>query len=401
MQKSVYKKKGNFKGLLFVLGLLLKAAILIYTQRQVDLLQQNSREYLQFRIRVMEDYLKNPDSNIDFNFFLTEVIQGTDYPIIYTDTALVPYSCKNVNEKLDTMRVFTDEIRMWLSDYIREIDKENKPIPIQWEGQVLGYMHYGVSPVIKKLRWLPYIEITGALLFILIGYIGFSQIKKSEQRYIWVGMAKETAHQLGTPLSSLMGWIDLLKDDKQKISQALGEMGSDAARLNKIAARFSQIGSFPSLQKVDITTIIRSVIDYFQKRLPQYDNKITIKEKYLIRPELYVNPDLFEWVLENIIKNAIDAIKSKSGEILISVAKDANEKYINIDIRDTGSGIIYRDHKNVFKPGYSTKRRGWGLGLSLAKRIIEDYHGGKLYILESRVDKGSTFRIMLKSAIIS
>jgi signal transduction histidine kinase len=401
MQKSVYKRKGNFKGLLFVLGLLLIAAILIYTQQQVDLLQQNSREYLHFRIRVMEDYLKNPDSNIDFNFFLTEVIQGTDYPIIYTDTAMVPYSCKNVDTELDTMRFFTAETRNRLTQYLKAIDAENKPIPIQWEGRILGYMHYGVSPVITKLRWLPYIEITGALLFILIGYIGFSQIKKSEQRYIWVGMAKETAHQLGTPLSSLIGWIDLLKEDQQNISQALPEMETDAARLNKVAARFSQIGSVPSLKQEDIVKIIGTVVEYFRKRLPQYEHKIVIKEHYQVRPVLYINPDLFEWVLENIIKNAVDAIKSKSGEILISIANDPKEKYINIDIRDTGTGIIYRDQKNVFKPGFSTKRRGWGLGLSLAKRIIEDYHQGKLFILESRVDKGSTFRIMLKTDGIS
>jgi hypothetical protein len=397
MQKSVYKKKGDFKGLLFVLGLLLIAIILIYTQHQVDLLQKNSRAYLQFRVRVMEDYLKNPNSDIDNNFFLTEVIQGTDYPIIITDTAMVPYSCKNVEATLDTMRIFTAEIKNLLSENIKDMDKENKPIPIKWNNQILSYMHYGVSPVINKLRWLPYIEITGALLFILIGYIGFSQIKKSEQRYIWVGMAKETAHQLGTPLSSLIGWIDLLKEDKRKLSQALPEMETDTARLNKVAARFSQIGSFPSLKKSDIVEVIQSVISYFHARLPQYYNKIIIKEKYTTYPNLYINRDLFEWVLENILKNAIDAIKSKSGEIIIAVSMEPNAKYINIDISDTGLGITHRNQKNIFKPGFSTKTRGWGLGLSLAKRIIEEYHGGKLFILESRIGKGSTMRIMLKT----
>jgi hypothetical protein len=401
MQKSVYKKKGNFKGLLFVLGLLLIAAILIYTQHQVDLLQKNSREYLQFRVRVMEDYLKNPNSDIDYNFFLTEVIQGTDYPIIITDTAMVPYSCKNVDVSLDTMRFFTPEIKKWLAKYMTDMDQENRPIPIKWNNQILSYMHYGVSPVINKLRWLPYIEISGALLFILIGYIGFSQIKKSEQRYIWVGMAKETAHQLGTPLSSLIGWIDLLKEDKRKLSKALPEMENDAVRLNKVAARFSQIGSFPSLKKTDIVKVIQSVIAYFYTRLPQYDNKIIIKEVYATYPSLYINRDLFEWVLENILKNAIDAIKSKSGEIIISVSKEPKEKNIFIDISDNGLGITLRNQKNIFKPGFSTKTRGWGLGLSLAKRIIEEYHGGKLYILESRIGKGSTIRILLKSDRIS
>jgi hypothetical protein len=396
MQKSVYKKKGNFKGLLFVLGLLIIAAILIYTQHQVDRLQKTSREYLQFRIRVIEDYL-NSESNIDFNFFLTEVIQGTDYPIVITDIEMVPLSCKNINATLDTMRIFTNDTKKWFSDYIKEMDKENEPFPIQYNNRILSYMHYGVSPAIRKLRWLPYIEITGAILFILIGYIGFSQIKKSEQRYIWVGMAKETAHQLGTPLSSMIGWIDLLKEDRQKLDQAIPEMETDAARLNKVAARFSQIGSVPSLKKIDIVAVIQSVIDYFHKRLPQYENKITIKEKYEASPNLYVNRDLFEWVLENILKNAIDSIKSQSGTIVVSVHQDEKKKLVFIDICDTGTGITLRDQKNIFEPGFSTKTRGWGLGLSLAKRIIEDYHGGKLFIHESRLTKGSTMRIMLKS----
>lgn len=400
MHKSVYKQKGNFKGFLFVLGLVIIAIILIYTQQQVDRLQKTSREYLQFRVRVMEDYL-NSENNINFNFFFTEVIQGTDYPIIITDTLMVPLSCKNVNETLDSMRIFTPEVKEVLSQYMKEMDGENKPFPIKWNNKILSYVHYGISPAIRNLRWLPYIEIAGAILFILIGYVGFSQIKKSEQRYIWVGMAKETAHQLGTPLSSLMGWIDLLKEDKKKLSQALLEMEADATRLNKVASRFSQIGSFPSLQKVDISVIIQSVIEYFQKRIPQYGNKITIHSEYQCRPLIYINPDLFEWVLENIIKNAIDAIKSKSGIITIFITQDIKGKIIYIDISDNGKGITPRDQKNIFQPGFSTKTRGWGLGLSLAKRIIEDYHGGKLSILDTRVDKGTTMRIILKSTGIS
>ena len=240
-------------------------------------------------------------------------------------------------------------------------------------------------------------EIAAAILFILIGYIGFSQIKKSEQRYIWVGMAKETAHQLGTPLSSLHGWIELLKENPQKLSKALKEMDADAQRLSKIALRFSQIGSFPALKETKIVEILKNTVIYFQKRLPQLNKKITILEKYTVSPVVKLNGELFEWVIENLIKNAIDSMEKDSGIITISLEKEADH-YIAIDVSDTGKGINSRDKTHIFKPGFSTKTRGWGLGLSLAKRIIEDYHGGKLFIKETRSGKGSTFRVLLKSA---
>ena len=234
-------------------------------------------------------------------------------------------------------------------------------------------------------------------MFILIGYVGFSQIKKSEQRYIWVGMAKETAHQLGTPLSSLHGWIELLKEYPKKLPKALKEMDADAQRLSKIALRFSQIGSFPTLEEVEIVEILHNTAIYFQKRLPQLNRKIIINEKYALSPVVKLNGQLFEWVIENLVKNAIDSIEKESGVITITLEKE-DDQYIAIDVSDTGKGINSRNKNHIFKPGFSTKTRGWGLGLSLAKRIIEDYHGGKLFIKETRTGKGSTFRILLKSA---
>lgn len=221
MSKQAYKRKGNFKGFLFVVGLLLIGAILVYTQHIVNVLQEKSRESINFRVRVLEENINNPNLNVDFGFLLEEVIQGIDFPVIYTDSDMTPQFCVNVSNAYDSLRVLSPEITEILKTSLEDLDSENPPISISYQGIALGYFHYGVSPIIRKLRWLPYIEITAAILFILIGYIGFSQIKKSEQRYIWVGMAKETTHQLGTPLSSIQGWLELLKEDATQLDKDL------------------------------------------------------------------------------------------------------------------------------------------------------------------------------------
>ena len=396
MLNTFDRRKGNFKAILFVFGLIIIGLILGYTQHLVNLLEDKSREYLSFRIRVFEENINNPEANIDFNFFFTEIIQNVDYPIVFTDPEMTPLQCRNISTKLDTMIVFSSEAVSDLKEYLIGMDNDNPPIPIKYQGNILGYYHYGVSPVIKQLRWLPYIEIAAALIFVVIGYIGFSQIKKSEQRNIWVGMAKETAHQLGTPLSSMSGWLEILKDDSKNLDKAVLEMDTDIQRLTKVAARFSQIGSVPSLKKTEILPMLENIIQYFNKRLPQLDKKITIGENFKIKPMLMINLDLFEWVIENLIKNAIDAIDGKQGEIELTMDNLNGGPGIFIDVSDNGKGIMPRDRKNIFKPGFSTKKRGWGLGLSLAKRIVEDYHGGKLFVKDSRLGEGTIFRIILE-----
>jgi len=397
MAKELYKRKGNFKGFLFVFGLLIIGAVLVYTQHLVSILQEKSRESINFRVRVLEENINNPNAAGDFGFLLTEVIQGIDFPVIYTDESGQPQFCINVNPAYDSLRVLSNDVVGVLKKILSDMDSENQPIPISYQGLVLGYYHYGASPIIQKLRWLPYIEIAAVFIFILIGYVGFSQIKKSEQRHIWVGMAKETAHQLGTPLSSIQGWIELLKEKPSELAKALKEMDLDIQRLGKVALRFSQIGSIPSLKTVNIVELLSGVAVYFRKRLPQLKKKIVIQEDYQISPLVMINAELFEWVVENLLKNALDAIDDDHGVITIRLLRE-DQEHIAIDIVDTGKGIISRDKKEVFKPGFSTKRRGWGLGLSLSKRIIEDYHGGKLFISDTRIGKGTTFRVVIRSA---
>ena len=251
---------------------------------------------------------------------------------------------------------------------------------------MLGYYHYGESALIRNLRWLPYIEIGVVGLFILIGYAGFSSIKRSEERLIWVGMAKETAHQLGTPLSSLFGWKEYLFSNPRK-----------ARALLPITNRFSQIGSMPDLKANDLTDIIEETVSYFRSRLPKRNGKV--KLEYDIAgelPLLRLNRELFSWVLENLVRNALDAMENASGKITIRAGM-LGPKSVFLDVEDTGRGIGVKARKNIFKPGFSTKKRGWGLGLSLGKRIIEDYHQGKLFLKSSHPGRGTTFRILLKT----
>ncbi|HEX7072246.1 MAG TPA: HAMP domain-containing sensor histidine kinase [Rhodothermales bacterium] len=259
------------------------------------------------------------------------------------------------------------------------------------------YIFYGESRIIRELRYFPYVQLLVIGLFVLIGYVGFSYVRRSEQGSLWVGMAREAAHQLGTPISSLMGWHEVLRLDDlspARRQDALDEVGKDIDRLNRVASRFSAIGSMPRLTPTDIGGVIQRTVDYMQRRIPERGRQIRVTQDVPEDLVVPLNDDLFEWVIENLIKNALDAIESDEGEIRI-VASSADSKRMHIDVSDTGKGIDRRDWKNVFRPGFSTKKRGWGLGLSLAKRIVEVYHGGRLSLLQSRPGQGTTFRIEL------
>lgn len=393
------KNSANFKGLLFVVGLLIISGFLWYTQQVVNVLKEKSTKDLQFRIKVFETNINNPNSDYDVGFFFNEVIKKADYPIIYTDLQGNPQSWVNISAKLDSLSSLSKNDSLFLYGYLEEIKSQNEPISITYQQTILGYYYYGFPPEINKIKTLPFFAIVIAIIFILFGYLGFTYIKRSEQRNIWVGMAKETAHQLGTPLTSLSGWLELISLDITKKDIAVKEMNNDLLRLNKIATRFSKIGSVPQLKKENITEVVESVIFYYQKRLPNLNRQITISFKGEKKLFGNLNRDLFEWVLENLLKNSIDSIVNKKGLITISLENKSRAKWICITISDNGKGIAPTNKKNIFKPGFSTKKRGWGLGLSLAKRIIEEYHQGKIYLLETQVGQGTSFRINIKKSL--
>ena len=286
-----------------------------------------------------------------------------------------------------------------LSKLEEEMDALNEPISIVVSdtlGELQNWIHFGESNLIRELRVFPYIQLLVIGTFILGGYLGFSYVRRSEQGSLWVGMAKEAAHQLGTPISSLMGWVELLKTQELSMEQqknALLEVEKDISRLHRVANRFSNIGSRPILETTPLPPVIHAMADYMRQRMPQLGKQVELIAEVDEDAQAPLNTELFEWVLENLLKNALDAIEGDLGQIRIFCSSGSDG--VVIDIEDNGKGIDRRQWKNIFRPGYSTKKRGWGLGLSLAKRIIEDYHGGTLNVVQSRVDEGTTFRIVL------
>lgn len=395
----------NIKIALFLVGVIISIFLLIYTQTIVRQIQNREKQIAGLYAKSLE-YLANDDSeNIEYDFIFNEVILQIDFPVIATDKehkTLV--FMKNVD--YDSSKKFTKNDTLYFLRLAHEMDEVNSPIKVTVQDTlILNVVHFGQSSLVRALKALPYIEILIAALFLLLGYIGFSYIKKNEQSNIWVGLSRETAHQLGTPLSSLMGWLEMLKSTKPKseeLTEITKEIGNDLDKLNKIAGRFSKIGSQPVLEKENLKALIQKVSDYFEKRIPSLrapDGQIVKKVKIEINSpdnlEVKVNKDLFEWVIENLMKNSLDAMDKPTGIIKFNISKTGKE--ICIDVSDNGKGIDMKNKKDVFRPGYSTKLRGWGLGLSLSKRIIEDYHGGKLNLVDSAPGSGATFKIKLDS----
>lgn len=260
------------------------------------------------------------------------------------------------------------------------------------------YVYYGESPTVRYLRYFPYIQLSLLALLLGIGYVSYRVITKSEQSNLWVGMTKEAAHQLGTPLSSLYGWVELLREEKKdEFTQHIcDELENDITRLRGVAERFNKIGSEPELNLQKLEPILDQVVNYMEQRLPQLGKNVEVLRQMDSGVQARVNPDLFQWAMENLIKNAMDAIKSTTTKAQVSVKLHRMENEVFIDVKDSGVGIEKKYQNEIFKPGYSTKKRGWGLGLSLTKRIIEEYHKGKLVIHQSELGAGTTMRIILK-----
>ncbi len=272
---------------------------------------------------------------------------------------------------------------------LTEFSALNDPIRINL-GSTAQWLYYDQSPEVKQLRWFPYLQLALIALIVIIGYLVFSTFRRAEQNQVWAGMAKETAHQLGTPISSLSAWLDFL-EAQEVDSESLAEMRKDIARLENVTDRFSKIGSETKLENADILETVNHIIEYLKPRLSQ-KVEITVEKTESQSMLVPHNPALMEWVIENITKNAVDAMEG-SGKLNVRFSQ--SKKWVNIDLEDTGKGLLPKQFNAIFQPGYSTKKRGWGLGLSLVKRIIESYHKGKVYVLRSELGLGTTFRISL------
>lgn len=390
----------NLKLILIIIALAIAFGTLYYTNKLVSKLQEKERQIVELYAKGIEYIANTNNPDADITFLFDNIIKPIDFPLILTDKD----DNINLDNKSDFRNIKLDSTlsrkqqEKLLYEMMKEMDELHPPINITYaDTLVLTRIHYGDSELIKQLQFYPYLQIAIAALFILLGYIGFSYIKKSEQSNIWVGMAKETAHQFGTPISSLMGWLEMLKisyNDPNKVLDISEEISNDVEKLNKITIRFSKIGSKPDLKPKILFEEVSKVTDYFNRRLPQTGKTVELQitgDKILCA---MINSDLFEWVIENLIKNALDAIEDKNGLIVINIIE--GKKFAEVEVSDNGKGIDLKRRKDVFRPGYSTKKRGWGLGLSLSKRIIEGYHGGKIFVKSSIPNEGTVFKIQLK-----
>jgi len=401
----------NIKYVMFASALALLACFTILNQIFISSLESqaleiNDKEARLYAVAIAEQ-LNREEINVIFN----EIVRKSQVPMVITDNQNIPINWNNISYKFWSkgkgkiqqvpFYYLAKPEQEFMLNLVKEMDKKNQPLELEAEGHTFGYLHYGEFGLVHVLAWMPMVELIIIFLFCFMGYFGITIIRSNEQSLLWVGLAKETAHQLGTPISSLLGWIDFLKmklegtPDSEKNLRLLGEMESDISRLNRVATRFSQIGSTPELKKQNLNEIIGFTTNYFQSRLPHLGKKIVIELHLDDLPEIWINRELMGWVIENLIRNAVDSIEVEAGVISITTQYLPEEENVHISILDNGKGIP-RDHiKHIFNPGFTTKKRGWGLGLSLARRIVNEYHSGKIYVEKSQRDVGTQFEIVL------
>ncbi|MCK4358096.1 MAG: HAMP domain-containing histidine kinase [Candidatus Cloacimonetes bacterium] len=344
---------------------------------------------------------ENIESDL-LEIILTEVVQKVNYPIIVTDENNTPKYWKNIDIESGDISSLSETEQEHIKYIINKMEKGESRILLQEPntGEIISKIFYSESQTIKRLKLLPYLEFIIVILFIAVGSFGIILMKRREREHLWVALAKETAHQFGTPITSILGWIELLKskvcdnNSNENLSKTLKQMKMDVQHLQDIASRFGKVGSYIQLKESDLDKTITQTIDYFTPRIPKENLRINLN--YIKKTEknlFYFDPDLLKWTLENLIKNSIDAMKGKSGNIFIITYQKGGKVYIQI--KDEGIGIPKNKQRLIFDTGFTTKNRGWGLGLSLAKRIIEEFHKGKIYILKSEANIGTTFEIML------
>ncbi|MBU3679010.1 MAG: HAMP domain-containing histidine kinase [Candidatus Kapabacteria bacterium] len=389
--------KWQIKVLLSLAGLCIMAGVLYHTKTIVDELVSNERRTVELYANLLARSYQNATDE-ELLYYIDQAYSSIHFPVILTGrdgTPIYPYQQYMINVELDTTLTI-DQQKTWLSAYIEEMRREYSPFQIKDpNGKVVLLMFYSNSEVVRKLRYMPFIEILAVGAFILLGYLVFSSIRRDEQSNIWVGMAKEAAHQLGTPLSSLMAWLEILrlnKESPESIDSTAQEMEQDINRLSVIAHRFAKIGAQPKMSRVPVAEILDQACQYFEKRLPNLGKRVTLVRDFDRSLHASINEELFEWVIENLIRNAVDALERHDGVIEIQLARRSKGGVI-VTVKDNGKGMTRQIASKIFEPGYTTKKRGWGLGLSLSKRIIEDYHGGRIYVRETQPGVGTTFAI--------
>src|SRR3984885_205159 len=392
-----YQQKKRWKYSLLAFATVIAAGSLLYTQFLVRNIAKAERTRAQVWAMSERQVLASDDN--DFLNYVFAVIDSTVVPAIVTDEqGDIQFSrdldSTKVNIKLQAegnKKVKYDP--QYFQRELAEMKTEHEPIRLTVLNQH-WFVYYKDSYLLTQLKFFPYIQLSLIAIFLLMAYTAFSSSRKSEQDQVWVGLAKETAHQLGTPISSLMAWIELMKEKfNAEEDPLIEEMANDVKRLEIVADRFSKIGSRPRLEDHNVYDVVKEFVDYFRVRVSK---NISFEQTGNPHLQAGINIPLFDWVLENLLKNAVNAIEGK-GMIKVDISGNKTKRQVFIDISDTGKGIPRSKFDTIFQPGYTTRKRGWGLGLSLTRRIVENYHNGQVFVRESEPGKGATFRIILKN----
>jgi two-component system, sporulation sensor kinase D len=390
-----YQHKKRWKYLLLFFAVIIATSSLWYTDFLVKGISKSERT----RAEVWSQSLKKmfaTDNDEMMNYLFT-VKDSLIVPAIVTDDkdSITVYTALDTTKtyyKIEKDKVYDPR---YFQRQLRIMKSQHDAIVIEMNGRK-NYVYYKDSDLLSQLRVFPYIQLSVIAFFLLIAYTTFNSSRRAEQNQVWVGLAKETAHQLGTPISSLMAWIELLKDKfNAEKDPLILQMEHDVRRLEIVADRFSKIGSLPILTSHPIYQTIKDFVDYFSVRV---SDKIEFTVTGDEQQEAFINIPLFDWVIENILKNAVNAIDGR-GKISVNIIENLVKEQIFVDITDTGKGIPRSKFEAVFQPGFTTRKRGWGLGLSLTKRIVENYHKGQIFVKESEIGKGTTFRIIIKSSL--
>ncbi|AYQ35254.1 ATP-binding protein [Runella sp. SP2] len=390
---DIYSQKNVYQLFIGVNLALIGIASIFYTYNIVDNLDTREHRQLAIFAQLIEYQANHPDLTEDYTKLfeiVRENIKQSRIPTVLVSEDMLPQGDINLDIPSNVSEA---EHTKLLKEAFEEMKEENPPIVVDVMG-TKQYIYYSDSPLLVQMRYYPYAQLLSLLVLAFLAYLIFSSSRAAEQNRVWVGLAKETAHQLGTPIASLMGWVSFFRTDPDRYPEEYTrEIEKDINRLEMITARFSSIGSAPTMKYEKMVEVLGPFLDYLKRRIStkvklQFINELDTERS------MYLNRNLFEWVVENICKNAVDAMTG-AGELNVRMFA-LNKQEVAIDISDTGKGIPRGSWQKVFKPGVSTKKRGWGLGLTLAKRIVEEYHGGKLYVKSSEVGKGTTFRIILR-----
>ena len=374
------------KLIIFVLAMVSIIMVFVVNRMMISQLRSEARQQVEYLAKSYSDAI-NSDNEEDIRFVMDILLPSLNFPIIIT-------SKNEISAAMNLKITAEPGSKEYIQDawkIIDQMDATFQPLDLKWDEMQWGKIHFADPHVVAQLRWMPYIEIGFGIIFVIISLWGFQLIRQGEKNMIYAGMARETAHQLGTPVSSLMGWMKLLRDQKSDTSSILPAMDDDVSRLSEISERFSKIGSNPKLKTIEIYDLLSESVNYMQNRLPKYSKiGLTLEGNRDIR--IQGDWTLLRWAIENILKNSIDAIGPGGGNISVNI--ESKKKSSSILIADSGKGIPRKNWKNIFRPGFSTKRRGWGLGLSLTMRIIKEIHQGGIRVLRSKPGE-TVFEMML------